>query len=300
MSKSLYETLEVSQDASSEEIKRAYRKLARKYHPDINKEKGAEEKFKEINAAYEVLSDEKKRKQYDQFGDAMFGGQNFHDFARNQGGMGDLSDILSKIFGQKGGFNQSAGGFNFGGFGAGGFNNGFGGFGEFDNFSQNLDLNANITIPFNTAILGGQHSINIKGESINIKIPAGIYNNEKIRIKGKGNANGAYRGDLILNVSIAPHPNFERINNDDLQTKIDIPLKTALFGGSISVPSLDDSISFKIPKNTKNNQRIRLKGYGGVNRKTKERGDMYVAINVILPNIDSMPKELQDSLQKYL
>ncbi|WP_297579960.1 DnaJ domain-containing protein, partial [uncultured Helicobacter sp.] len=85
MSKSLYETLEVSQDASSEEIKKSYRRLARKYHPDINKDAGAEEKFKEINAAYEILSDENKRKQYDQFGDSMFGGQNFHDFARGQG-----------------------------------------------------------------------------------------------------------------------------------------------------------------------------------------------------------------------
>ena len=96
MSKSLYETLEVSPNATSDEIKKSYRRLARKYHPDINKEKDAEEKFKEINAAYEILSDEKKRKQYDQFGDSMFGGQNFHDFARGQGNV-NLDDILSQI-----------------------------------------------------------------------------------------------------------------------------------------------------------------------------------------------------------
>lgn len=116
MSKSLYETLEVSQDASSEEIKKSYRRLARKYHPDINKDAGAEEKFKEINAAYEILSDENKRKQYDQFGDSMFGGQNFHDFARGQGNV-NLDDILSQIFsGGFGGF----GGANFGNAGFGG------------------------------------------------------------------------------------------------------------------------------------------------------------------------------------
>ena len=100
MSKSLYQTLEVSENASQDEIKKAYRKLARKYHPDVNKQKEAEEKFKEINAAYEILSDPDKRAQYDQFGDNMFGGQNFSDFARSQGGMGgvNLDDILSQIF----------------------------------------------------------------------------------------------------------------------------------------------------------------------------------------------------------
>ena len=99
MSKSLYDTLEVSSSASDAEIKKAYRKLARQYHPDVNKDPKAEEKFKEINAAYEVLSDKEKRSKYDQFGDSMFGGQNFHDFARGQGGNVDLDEILRNIFG---------------------------------------------------------------------------------------------------------------------------------------------------------------------------------------------------------
>ena len=120
MSKSLYQTLEVSENASQDEIKKAYRKLARKYHPDVNKEKAAEEKFKEINAAYEILSDEQKRKQYDQFGDSMFGGQNFSDFARSQGGAAGLDEILSQIFGARGGFNFGSN-FGFGGAGFGGF-----------------------------------------------------------------------------------------------------------------------------------------------------------------------------------
>ncbi|MDD4505168.1 MAG: DnaJ domain-containing protein, partial [Sulfurospirillaceae bacterium] len=128
MSKSLYDTLDVSQDASAEEIKKAYRRLARKYHPDINKDAGAEEKFKEINAAYEILSDEQKRRQYDQYGDNMFGGQNFHDFARGQGSNVDLDEILRQMFGGGGGFGRS-------GFSQGGF----GGFSEPD-----LDTNAQI------------------------------------------------------------------------------------------------------------------------------------------------------------
>jgi curved DNA-binding protein len=99
MAKSLYETLEVSENASADEIKKAYRKLARKYHPDVNKDPKAEEKFKEINAAYEVLSDPQKKQQYDQHGDSMFGGQNFSDFARNQGGGVDLDEILRQMFG---------------------------------------------------------------------------------------------------------------------------------------------------------------------------------------------------------
>ncbi len=99
MAKSLYETLEVNENATHDEIKKAYRKLARKYHPDVNKDKGAEEKFKEINAAYEVLSDPEKKQQYDQYGDSMFGGQNFHDFARGQGSSVDLDEILRQMFG---------------------------------------------------------------------------------------------------------------------------------------------------------------------------------------------------------
>ena len=114
MAKSLYETLGISENASADEIKKAYRKLARKYHPDINKDPEAQDKFKEINAAYEVLSDPEKKAQYDQFGDSMFGGQNFHDFAQGQGAGVDINDILSQMFG--------------GGAARSGFSSGFGGF----------------------------------------------------------------------------------------------------------------------------------------------------------------------------
>ncbi|MCL9822346.1 DnaJ C-terminal domain-containing protein [Helicobacter colisuis] len=293
MSKSLYETLEVSSNATSEEIKKAYRRLARKYHPDINKEKDAEEKFKEINAAYEILSDEKKRKQYDQFGDSMFGGQNFHDFARGQGNV-DLDDILSQIFGG-GGFSQGAG--NFGGF------SGFGGFGGFGGFNQksqpNLDINAQITIPFSTAILGGKHNVSLQSQNFDVKIPAGIKNGETIRLKGKGNTMGNQSGDVLLKVSVAPHPQYTQ-EGDNLTKKFDLPLKTALFGGKVEIETLYKPITLKVPKNTKNNQRFRVKELGAYNRKSKIYGDLYLEANIILPDIDSLPKELVESLEKYL
>ncbi len=291
MSKSLYDTLEVSPNASSEEIKKSYRRLARKYHPDINKEKEAEEKFKEINAAYEILSDEKKRKQYDQFGDSMFGGQNFHDFARGQGNV-NLDDILSQIFGASGGFSQ------------GSFGGGFNGFGSFDSFgggfkTANLDINAQITIPFITAVLGGKHNVSLQNQNFDIKIPAGIKNGETIRLRGKGKSMGNQNGDLLLKVTVAPHPQYIQ-EGDNLTKPFDLPLKTALFGGNIEIETLYKNITLKIPKNTKNHQKFRVKELGAYNRKTKSNGDLYLEANIILPDIDSLPKELVESLQKYL
>ena len=290
MSKSLYETLEVSPNATSDEIKKSYRRLARKYHPDINKEKDAEEKFKEINAAYEILSDEQKRKQYDQFGDSMFGGQNFHDFARGQGNV-NLDDILSQIFGG-GGFAQGTGGF-------GGFES-FGGFGGFGGRSQpNLDINAQITIPFSTAILGGKHNINLQNQNFDIKIPAGIRDGETIRLRGKGKTMGNQSGDVLLKVSVAPHPQYSQ-DGDNLTKKFDLPLKTALFGGKVEIETLYKTITLKVPKNTKNNQRFRVKELGAYNRKSKTNGDLYLEANIILPDVDSLPKELTKALEKYL
>lgn len=290
MSKSLYETLEVSPNATSDEIKKSYRRLARKYHPDINKEKDAEEKFKEINAAYEILSDEQKRKQYDQFGDSMFGGQNFHDFARGQGNV-DLDDILSQIFGG-GGFSQGTGGF-------GGFES-FGGFGGFGGRSQpNLDITAQITIPFSTAILGGKHNINLQNQNFDIKIPAGIRDGETIRLRGKGKTMGNQSGDVLLKVSVAPHPQYSQ-DGDNLTKKFDLPLKTALFGGKVEIETLYKTITLKVPKNTKNNQRFRVKELGAYNRKSKTNGDLYLEANIILPDVDSLPKELTKALEKYL
>ncbi|MDD6055486.1 MAG: J domain-containing protein [Helicobacteraceae bacterium] len=293
MSKSLYDTLEISQDASADEIKKSYRRLARKYHPDINKESGAEEKFKEINAAYEILSDEKKRRQYDQFGDAMFGGQNFHDFARAQGGV-SLDELIKQVFGEFSA--RASGGFNAGGFR--GFSGGF----DFNSFQQTeemLDINAQVTIPFTTAILGGKHHVSISGQELDIKVPAGIRDGERIRLRGKGRSVGGQVGDMLLKVIIAAQPDYV-LEGDDLKKRLDIPLKTALFGGKIEVETLHKTITLKIPQNTKNHQKFRIKELGAYNRKTKSTGDLYLEANIILPDVDSLPKELKESMEKYL
>lgn len=295
MSNSLYETLGISKDASSDEIKKAYRKLARQYHPDINKEPGAEEKFKEINAAYEILSDETKRRQYDQYGDSMFGGQSFHDFSRaNFGGNADINDILNQIFGNFGGAGRSKRGFS-------GFSSaGFGGFDGFDQgFGQNLDIQARINISFELAVNGGDYEFSINGEKIKIKIPAGLNSGEKLRARNKGKSAGSHRGDLIITVNIEEDKEYKR-DGDDLYKNLDLTLKTALFGDKINVKTFKKDVSIKIPPNTKNGQKIRLKGYGVKNRKSNIYGDMYLVTNIILPDIERIDSQLRDMLQSKL
>ena len=283
MAKSLYETLEINEKASADEIKKAYRKLARKYHPDVNKDPQAEDKFKEINAAYEVLSNPEKKQQYDQHGDSMFGGQNFHDFARGQGSNVDLDEILRQMFGGGGGFGRS-------GFSQGGF----GGFSEPD-----LDTNAQITIPFDIAVIGGKQFINLNNDSFDVKIPEGIEDGQKIRAKGKGKSYQGQRGDLILKINVATSPDYER-NGDTLIKSFDLPLKTALFGGKIEVKTIHKDITLKVPQNTKQNQRFRVKELGVLNRKTGIKGDLYLKANIVLPKIEDLDEDLVKILEEKL
>jgi curved DNA-binding protein len=285
MSKSLYETLSVSESASADEIKKAYRKLARKYHPDINKDESAVDKFKEINAAYEVLSDEQKKAQYDQFGDQMFGGQNFHDFAQGQGGGLDLDEILRQMFGGGGG------GFS-GGFG--GAQGGFGGFGGPD-----LDMQARITIPFMVSVTGGKHNVSANGQSFDIKIPAGIKSGETMRVRGKGKQYQGQAGDLLIQVEVASSDEYER-KGDNLYKTFDVPLKEALFGGKIAIETPEKEVSLKVPQNTKNGQKFRLKGKGVADRKTAMKGDLYLVANVVLPDVDTLDVELKKVLEEKL
>ena len=283
MAKSLYETLEINEKASADEIKKAYRKLARKYHPDVNKDPQAEDKFKEINAAYEVLSNPEKKQQYDQHGDSMFGGQNFHDFERGQGSNVDLDEILRQMFGGGGGFGRS-------GFSQGGF----GGFSEPD-----LDTNAQITIPFDIAVIGGKQFININNDSFDVKIPEGIEDGQKIRAKGKGKSYQGQKGDLILKINITPNPEYER-NADTLIKSFDLPLKTALFGGKVEVKTIHKDITLKVPQNTKQNQRFRVKELGVLNRKAGVRGDLYLKANIVLPKLEDLDEDLVKILEEKL
>jgi curved DNA-binding protein len=277
MAKSLYETLGVSENASADEIKKAYRKLARKYHPDVNKDEAAIEKFKEINAAYEVLSDQKKKDEYDMYGDQIFGGQNFHDFAQNQGGNVDLDELLKNIFG-----------------GGGGFGGGFGGGG------MDLDQKTTITIPFAVSILGGKHHVSVRNDSFDIKIPAGIKNGETLRVRGKGHSNMGQKGDLLIKVEVSASPTLERKDND-LYASFDVPLKEALFGGKVVVEtSIYDDITLKVPANTKSGQKFRVKGKGVTDRKTSLAGNLYLTANIVLPNIDDLDDELKTMLEERL
>lgn len=289
MAKSLYETLEVNEGATADEIKKAYRKLARKYHPDVNKEKDAEDKFKEINAAYEVLSDPEKKQQYDQFGDQMFGGQNFHDFARNQGSHVDLDEILRQMFGGGAGF----GGASFGGnpFGGGFGGSGFG--------APDLDISAQITIPFDVAVLGGKQHISLSNDSFDIKIPEGVEDGQKIRAKGKGKSYQGQRGDLIIKVNVAQSPEYER-DGSTLTKVFYIPLKTALFGDKVQIKTIHKDITLKVPQNTKQNQKFRVKELGVLNRKTGTKGDLYLKANIVLPKIEDLDEEFVQQLQEKL
>jgi len=290
VAKSLYETLGISENATQDEIKKAYRRLARKYHPDICKESNCEEKFKEINGAYEILSDEKKKAQYDQMGDNMFGGQSFHDFAGGQGDV-DLDEILRNIFGGGG----ASGGFGgFGGRSAGGFGGGFSGYSEPD-----LDVEAKITIAFNTAVLGGKHSVNYGGESFDIKIPAGIKNGEKLRVKGKGKSYSNQKGDLYLIVNVASSPEYQR-DGDNLTKSVEIPLKKAIFGGKVDVKTLYKDITVKIPAGVKSGQKLRVKEQGVINRKTKNYGDLYLKLDVVIPKADELDEDLATIMQEKL
>lgn len=292
MAKSLYETLEISENASESEIKKAYRKLARQYHPDVNKDPKAEDKFKEINAAYEILSDKDKKSKYDMHGDTMFGGQNFHDFSRAQGGNVDLDEILRSMFSGGGGF----GGGSFGGFGSNSFG---GGFSNHNQKPRNLDIETSVTIPFIVSILGGSHSISVNGERFDIKIPAGIKSDEKMRVKGKGHAQGGKAGDLFLKITVASNPDYVREDND-LVKNFDVPLHAALFGETLTVETLEKEIKIKIPQNTKNGQKFRVKEMGAMNRKTKIRGDLYLKANIVLPKIEGLDESLVQLMQEKL
>lgn len=297
MSKSLYEILGVSESASADEIKKVYRRLARKYHPDVNKEKDAEEKFKEINAAYEVLGNKEKREEYDRYGDSIFGGQNFHDFARGQAGGFDINDILNQFFRSGGGGSkQKSRGF-------GGFESAFAGFGGFGGYEEpDLDEKANLTIDFRTSILGGEKSFTFHGENISLKIPAGITDGAKLRAKNKGKSHKNKRGDLILTIKVEKDELYERIGND-IYMDFEINLKTALFGGSVEVPTLNADkplAKLKIPQDSQNGKKIRLKGFGARDVKTKEVGDMYLKLSVILPKVEELDAELKELLEQKL
>jgi len=239
-----YDALGVSKNATDDEIKKAYRKLARKYHPDLNpNNKEAEKKFKEINEAYSILSDKEKRSQYDQFGKSGFqegfspgGGGAHYDFSGAAGGF-DINDLFEDLMGGTGRRYGSA-------------------------YAQKgADIQYNMSLDFKDAVRGTTISLNINNENIKVKIPPGIKDSSKLRVKGKGRQGPGGRGDLYIIVSVKPDKHFY-IKNSTLYTDFSVPLVNALFGGSAKVLTLDGDVTIKIPKGTQCGQILKIKGKG--------------------------------------
>jgi curved DNA-binding protein len=299
MAEDYYQVLGVDKKAPADEIKKAYRKLAVKWHPDKNPgNKAAEEKFKKISEAYAVLSDEKKREQYDQFGSADQYRQQYtqEDIFRGF----DLDEIL-RSFGFGG---PRAGGratFRSGRRGGGGYQEEdpfagiFGGMGgggsrQYGNMPQKgQDAEYNLSVSLEESVLGTDKKISFQMENhiedINVKIPAGISSGKKLRLPGKGmpSVNGGLNGDLYLNINILPHPIFARDGND-LYIEKTIKFTQAALGTTIDIPTLDGTTKrLKIAPGTQNNTKIRMKGYGVPGLKGSLRGDQYVKINVEVP-----------------
>ena len=272
-----YEVLGVNKGASDDEIKKAFRKLAVKYHPDKNPgDKTAEEKFKEINEAYSVLSDKTKRSRYDQFGHAGVGG-----------------DGGGNPFG--GGFSGQSFNFDFGGGGFEDIINAMFGGGGFRAARRGRDYRTSITIDFEEAIFGATKTIAVEGEQIKLKIPAGIYDGQSIRLAGKGgdapSADGQ-RGDLYVEVRVRAHKTLTR-EGDLILSEVTIPMTDAVLGTEVEVETVDGKITMKIPAGTQPGTNFKLSGHGAPRLGSDQRGPHIVTINVEIPrNLTKKQKEL--------
>jgi curved DNA-binding protein len=304
--KDYYTVLGVPRNASEADIKKAFRKLARQYHPDTAKDKKiAEEKFKEINEAYEVLGDSSKRKKYDELGanwdkqpqgfpggarggarrggNGMPGEQEFHF-----GGTG-FSDFFEQFFGGGGGVRP-------------GFGGGRGhGFGDAYGPTPGNDIEGDIMVTLDEILNGSSRTISLQRvnpktgkaetETIRVRIPPGISEGQSIRVGGKGGegSGGGSPGDLYLRVRVAAHPDF-RVRGADLYYDLDVAPWEAVLGGTITISSLRGRVNLRIPAGTNNGQQLRMRGQGLPKGKSGENGDLYVVIDVQLPH-DLTPEE---------
>lgn len=286
-----YEVLGVQKTATAEEIKKAYRKLARKHHPDINPDdENAKLKFQQINEAQEVLTDPEKRKQYDKYGENWKHGAEYdkakqaqgHSY-QQQGGGGDgwqdysgnydngqFSDFFESMFGSRGGGGRQS-------------------------MFRGQDYNAELNLTLKEAATTHPHSFTVNGKNVRITIHAGIANGQKIKLKGYGSngANGGPAGDLYLTFNISNDPLFRREGND-LYATFDLDLYTAVLGGEVMIPTLDGQVKLKIKPETQNGTKVRLKGKGfPIYKKEGSFGDLYVTYNIKIPvGLTDKQKEL--------
>ncbi len=302
-----YKTLGVPRSASAEEIRKAYKKLARQYHPDVRPgDKDAADQFKKIQQAYSVLGDAEKRTQYDRYGNAFDGGRGGpYRTAWASGPDGthavDLSELFNQMFGE--GFRGAQAGTQRRGPFQGGFHTAHQE-SPFERPQQGDDLKFDVTVPFHVAAEGGNHGLQIrrgeKTERINVKIPAGIEENAVIRLAGQGqpSSTGGAPGDLLLTIHISPHPYFRREGNDLV---VDVPItpSEAALGTKIEVPTLSQGhVTVTVPPGASSGTRLRLRAMGIANPKTKQRGDQFAVMKIVLPRtLSESTKKLYEQLR---
>jgi curved DNA-binding protein len=307
--KDYYEILGVEKDATREEIKKAYRKLALKYHPDRNPDnKQSEEKFKEITEANEVLSDPEKRKKYDQLGanwkyyqQPGAGSAGMDDLFSQFGGRGggrttyEYSGDLGDMFGNIGGFSDFFESF-FGGRGAGAQHS------TFSSAQKGQDYEANLNLTLEEVFNGTDRQLSVDGKKLKVKIEPGTRDKTRLRIRGMGSpgSHGGSKGDLYLNIHIIDHPFYE-IKGDDLYYNLDVELYTAMLGGNVQIQTLDHKkLSIVIPPETDNGKLLKLRGQGLTEKENKnKRGDLYVRIIIQIPkHLSKEEKELFKKLDQ--
>ncbi|MCF2525609.1 J domain-containing protein [Bradyrhizobium sp. G127] len=321
-----YEVLGVQRGASAAAIKSAYRKLAKKHHPDANKgDPKAADRFAELNTANEILGDEDKRKQFDRGEIDAEGKPKFQGFegggfpggggARRagpggfeysfhtggapgggfSGGGGAFEDILKSMFGGQAGAGMG------GGPGMGGARGGAGTF-EYDTpFAADLDLAVTMTVALEEAVNGATRRVRLPtGKELNVKIPAGVTAGQQIRLKGQGETAPGHRpGDVLITVNIAPHPYF-KIDGNDLRLDLPITLYEAVLGARVRVPTLDGAVQLSIPKNTSSGRTFRLKGKGMPIKGASGAdsfGDLFATTRIVLP--DANDAELEALMEKW-